>query len=817
MTTPEGQEPKRSGEHEPVAAGKPGAPVFISHASQDAAIAASLCAALEAAGVPCWIAPRDVRPGEPYAAAIVNAINSARSFLLILSKTAIESPHVLREVERASSKRKPVLSIRMDATELPPELEYFLSVNHWLEGNGVPLASLAPKVVDLLRGQARVSPTGGETVTNPLAPQSIGPSDAPVQVRRGDAVPRAPSRNSKLIAAGLLVVLIGGLIVWLSGRSSAPALVESSVNGATPAASTAPVGETAAASDAAAALSPKPRIAVLPFENLSPEPGNALFTDGLHEEVLTSLANQAAGLEVISRTTMATYKGKSVTMQALAAELHCSYVLEGSVRREGNQVRLSLQLIDARHDTRVWGQDFDRKLVSAMALESEVAAAVAAQLSLRFTGADSLSSANPQAFELYLKAKAAFPNAHTREENLAVLRILDEAIKLDPGFVRAYMTRMDFRSELFLDNLLPPEEALPEAHRDLAAAQRLAPASPTVKAYAAVLAFIERDYSKALTLFETAESQGLADPELLNWKNELLFALGRYPEAVALSRRLADLDPRNEAAQALWWYMLMEMHQYADALHLADIGLARGRDVADWQESRATVVFYGGGNLEPLRAILADVEKKPLRTQGEVDDNLGDYIEFFSLEHRFQDFRTHLDGITVPSWNCVYIDWKLHRVGYTPVADVRGWNDLLLGDHEAAKLEGQKILDFLEKTPETRWNGWYREILRADAQLFMGDVAAAKRTVDAALALTRGTPDVSDQMNATIMRVRILAWSDDKEEAVKQLAELSTSVPGLWPGEIGGDAVYSIPLAPLASYRELTARLSAQMRASGIK
>ena len=166
---------------------------------------------------------------------------------------------------------------------------------------------------------------------------------------------------------------------------------------------------------------------------------------------------------------------------------------------------------------------------------------------------------------------------------------------------------------------------------------------------------------------------------------------------------------------------------------------------------------------------------------------------------------------------CVYIDWKLHRVGYTPVADVRGWNDLLLGDHEAAKLEGQKILDFLEKTPETRWNGWYREILRADAQLFMGDVAAAKRTVDAALALTRGTPDVSDQMNATIMRVRILAWSDDKEEAVKQLAELSTSVPGLWPGEIGGDAVYSIPLAPLASYRELTARLSAQMRASGIK
>jgi tetratricopeptide (TPR) repeat protein len=452
-----------------------------------------------------------------------------------------------------------------------------------------------------------------------------------------------------------------------------------------------------------------------------------------------------------------------------------------------------------------------------MALESEVAAAVAAQLSLRFNAADSLSSADPQAFDLYLKAKAAFPKAVTREENLAVLRLLDNAITLDPGFVRAYLTRMEFRATLFLSNLLTPEEALPEAHRDLAAAQRLAPTSPTVKAYAAVLAYSELDYPKALALFEGAEAEGLADPDLLDWKDVLLFAMGRYPEAVALARRLADLDPRNEAAQQRWWYMLMEMHQYADALRLADSGIASARDVAGWRESRASVLFFGGGNLEPLRAFFADLEKKPLNTQEEVDENLLDYVEMFFLEHRFQDFRTRLDGIPVAAWNCTYIDWPLHRVGLTPVADLRGWNDLLLGDHQAAARESRKILDFLDENPETRWNRWYREILRADAQLFMGDAAAANRTAAAALALTRAKLDVSDQMNALIMQTRILAWTDAKEAAVKQLAELSTAVPGLWPGEIGGDPLYSVPLAPLASYRELTDRLSAQMRASGIQ
>jgi adenylate cyclase len=144
----------------PVASGGPhSGAVFISYASQDAAAAQALCAALEREGVACWIAPRDVRAGESYAAAIVQAINTCRMLLLVLSRSAIESPHVLREVERASSKRRPVLSVRLDGAELTPELEYFLSAHQWLDASGGPIEQIVPALIDSARARATGTPS----------------------------------------------------------------------------------------------------------------------------------------------------------------------------------------------------------------------------------------------------------------------------------------------------------------------------------------------------------------------------------------------------------------------------------------------------------------------------------------------------------------------------------------------------------------------------------------------------------------------------------------------------------------------------------
>jgi len=759
--------------------------VFISHASQDAAVAARVCGALEEAGFPCWIAPRNVRLGEPYPAAIVNAINSCRMLVLILSRNAIESPHVLREVERASSKRRPILSVRIDASELPPELEYFLSMNQWLDASHAPLAKLVPELVEAVRAH-----------------------HADVHAATGASTRRPPAIRRRLWAAAGVLALVAavGLAFWLvraphavSERSDGPSAV--------------PV---------AAAQPQKPRIAVLPFDNLSPDPNNAFFTDGVHEEILATLANRAAGLEVISRTTMSTYKGKSVTVQALARELRCTYVLEGSIRREGDTVRLSLQLIDARTDSRVWGQDYDRKLVSAMALESEVATAVAAQLSLKFAGGEETASseADPAAYDLYLKARAIETKASddgSVEGLRAAEHLLGEAIEIDPKFVRAYLARMRLRASLFLWNYVQPDEVLPLAHADLATAQKLAPQSPLVTAYAAILSFVERDCAASLEQFDRAEAQGLADPEILDWKNRLIFEMGRYPEAAALSRRLADLDPRNESAQGRLFYMLMEMHEYREALRVADLGVARGRDPAGWAETRANVVFYAGGDLGPRRVIYQDRFDKPWRTAQDVEDHIEDAFVQLLLEHRFGDLRALIDSSPIDDWNCSYVDWPAYRIGRTPVADIRGWADLLMRDPAAAQRDGRRILDYLTHTPETQWNRWYRSMLRADAQLFLGDGAAANRTAREALALTRATTDVSDQMNALIWGTRIQAWTDTKQEAAVRLVDLASAVPGLWPAEITSDPIYSVPLQSLPVYQDLSRRLTAQMQASGLK
>jgi TolB-like protein len=586
-------------------------------------------------------------------------------------------------------------------------------------------------------------------------------------------------------------------------------------------------GPAMSASAAAAAVSPepaaaplRPRIAVLPFENLSPDPRNAFFTDGVHEEILTTLANHAPGMEVISSTTMSTYRGKPVAVETLAHDLKCTYVLEGSVAREGNEVRLTVQLIDARTDSHIWAQDFDRKLVNAMALEREVAAAVTAQLSLKFAGAiagEGLAS-NPLAYDLYLKARAAESRA-LAAGSLAGLeeaaQLLDRAIAADPQFARAYLERMSLRLREFLDNFVPPDKVLAEAHADLAAAQRLAPSDPQTIGFSAVMEYAELDYDRALQTFEAAEAAGLADPQLLDWKNNLLFAMGRYTEAAALSSRLADLDPMNEAAQERWIYMLMELHQYREALRVVDS--LSVRNPADWQDERDMVLAYVGGDFGPRNAELNPSFQIPWRTPQDVQSHFLMASMELPLQHRYEDFRHFVDESPVEEWRCTYHLWPLYRVGPLPVADERGWMDLLLGDHAQGERDGERIIAFLKRTPETKWNLWFRRMLLADAQLFEGHADAAAQTAAEGVTLTRARPDVSDQMDAYTWETQILAWTGHNDEAVQRLEQLSTSIPGLWPGYIPAEPKFSVPLGHVPAYQALTARLSEQMRALALK
>src|SRR5450755_4322822 len=128
--------------------------VFISYASQDAAVAVNVCAALEKARLPCWIAPRDVTPGSHYADHIMSAISGAKVLVLILSESALASKHVGKEVERASSKGRPIIGLRIDAAPLTPAFEYFLSESQWIDVTAGGVAAAAGKLVEAVRSHA---------------------------------------------------------------------------------------------------------------------------------------------------------------------------------------------------------------------------------------------------------------------------------------------------------------------------------------------------------------------------------------------------------------------------------------------------------------------------------------------------------------------------------------------------------------------------------------------------------------------------------------------------------------------------------------
>jgi hypothetical protein len=176
-----------------------------------------------------------------------------------------------------------------------------------------------------------------------------------------------------------------------------------------------------------------------------------------------------------------------------------------------------------------------------------------------------------------------------------------------------------------------------------------------------------------------------------------------------------------------------------------------------------------------------------------------------------------IDTAPADDWRCDYYMWPLYRVGRMPVAETRGWQEMFLGNAAEARRDGARIESYLNRTAETQWNRWFRDLLRADAQLFMGEGAAANRSAAEAVALTRSKPDVSDQMNAYVWSTEIMAWTDRKDEAARRLTELSTSVPGYWPGEIVADPKYALSLAGNAGYTALSARLQEQMTAAHVR
>lgn len=559
--------------------------------------------------------------------------------------------------------------------------------------------------------------------------------------------------------------------------------------------------------DPAAVAGQTYRLAVLPFENLSPDPANAFFADGMHEEILSSLAN-VPDLEVISRTTMMQYRKLPKSVAEITKELRVTHVLEGTVRREGAHVRMTLQLIDARNDRHLWSQTFDRKLTDVMTLQSEVAGEIAGQLRRSLTPRAGLpASRNLQAYDLWLQgvlawqsvgAGGAAPGEFARVEDL-----YSRAIALDPTYAAAYADRFRVRMTMFGNGRYQNDDLVAAARADLALAQKLAGDTPQVLVRTAQVAyFVDGDMPKALELIGQAEKVGPLSADFLMTKANFLAFSGRLEESLAAHERAANLDPGNPTIFRFWMSNLFTARRPAEALRVAQ----RFDQQFPGRIDRGALLFEYTGSTARWRQemdppVAADVPSTWPSIQ----------FELLRYEQRLTELRPLLASVREMEFRQFSPYRSLVGTVVKPIAELNGWERLLAGDRAAAAREGLLVLEYARQQPPWKWNAWANHLLTAEGALFVGDHSRAQTETRAALAALGDTPDFTAGAYARLTAARVLAWSGAGDEAVDLLSRLSTRTPGVGPAAITRDLFISRPLAEHAGYRQLAEQLEREI------
>jgi TolB-like protein/class 3 adenylate cyclase/Tfp pilus assembly protein PilF len=361
-------------------------------------------------------------------------------------------------------------------------------------------------------------------------------------------------------------------------------------------------------------------IAVLPFENLSEEKANAFFTEGVQDEILTHLA-RIADLKVISRTSVMQYKsGAPRNLREIGQQLGVAHVVEGSVQRAANKVRVIVQLIDARNDAHLWAQTYDRDLADVFAIQSEIAKAIADQLQAKLSPNEKKAIEQPPttdlaAFELYSRAKSLLLTANfsaTIDSDLQkAIELLDEAVKRDPSFFDAYCQLAFAHEQLYAtrgSDHTPARLALAEAA--VQAATRLRPdAAETHLARAQYLYYGPRDYAGALAELEIARRALPNDPRLFELTGYILRRRGQQEEGLRNLELAVELDPRNFFTLQQIALSYQFLGRYAEAIAALDRALAIVPDNAETRATRGSFYIFWKGDIQPLHqtidAILA--------------------------------------------------------------------------------------------------------------------------------------------------------------------------------------------------------------------
>ncbi len=328
-------------------------------------------------------------------------------------------------------------------------------------------------------------------------------------------------------------------------------------------------------------------IAVLAFENMSGDPEQEYFSDGISEELLNALA-KFPELSVTSRSSAFSFKGKDISIPDIAGRLNVAYVLEGSVRKAGDQVRITAQLIEAASDSHVWSDTYDRRLDDIFAVQGEIAGAIADMLKLKLTvpGDDKRSpitrAAGVKAYDLYLQGLELI---RTRDAEEAA-EFLQRSVDLDNSFAPAH-------AQLAIALLLEDERPDEAASRHLEIAEELEPGLAETHAARALQAFFSDDSEAAVVHARKALELNPSSTDAMNWLNAGLWDLGRFKEAYAVVEQMMDKDPLSILSRNKYRLMLAATGRLDESRQLCDQLIADDYNMGRAEHARRSLWYEG--------------------------------------------------------------------------------------------------------------------------------------------------------------------------------------------------------------------------------
>jgi serine/threonine protein kinase/Tfp pilus assembly protein PilF len=526
---------------------------------------------------------------------------------------------------------------------------------------------------------------------------------------------------------------------------------------------------------------PEKSIAVLPFENLSEDKANAYFAEGIQEEILTRLA-KISDLKVISRTSTAKYRSAPDNLREIAKQLGVANILEGSVQKADDQVRVNVQLINPQTDSHLWADTYDRKLTDIFGVESEIAKGIADSLQAKLTGPEEQALAakptsNPEAYDAYLRGLAIGERPSSTAEN--TIASYEKAVQLDPSFALAWarLCRAHTFSFLYNDsshNAAPSRDA---AKRALENAQKLQPDSPdTLLALGYYQYWVLHDYELAKTTFKRVNKMLPGSSEAPAGRGVVARRQRRWDESIAYLEQALVLDPRNIklllGAADTYTYL----RQFPAALKLYDRALDIAPNDPDLLVSKASI-YQAEGKLQEAAKFLPEVNAQSPHvlfsaqlTQLVLNRNLAEAVRLLQARLAQFHFESESDkGVT-----------QFSLAFYQRIA----------GDSAGAKVNAEQARDTLEPACKSQPKGnlIYPAVL-AQTYAVLGNKDAALKEAERVIALMPSAKDAvwgpSWEENLAIVQTIL----GENSHAISILGRLLNTPYGGW-------AYYPFPITP---------------------